>query len=105
MLCKKEILENKVIKRNCSEFFGAVLFMTCASGGVHFFGIFHRKREKALVEFQGLGADRDQHHRAAALHPDRAVGLIGQTAAFKNDFLAAHLGCDPGGIENILQHM
>ena len=33
---KKEILENKVIKRNCSEFFGAVLFMTCASGGVHF---------------------------------------------------------------------
>lgn len=76
-----------------------------ASCGVHFFGIFHRKREKALVEFQGLGADRDQHHRAAALHPDRAVGLIGQTAAFKNDFLAAHLGCDPGGIENILQHM
>ena len=73
--------------------------------GVHFFGILHRQREKALVELQGLGADRHEHHRAAALHPDGAVRLIGETARFKDDFLAADSGGHAGGRKNILQHV
>ena len=75
------------------------------AGGVHLFGIFHGEGEEALVELQSLGADGHQHHRAAALHPDGAVGLVGQTAGLENDFLAAHGGRDAGRIEDILVHV
>ena len=75
-----------------------------AASGVHFFGVFNGKGEEALVEFKRLRAHGDKHHGTAALNPHRAVGLIGHTACFKDNFLAADHGCNPDGFKNILIH-
>ncbi len=72
--------------------------------GIHFFGIFHGKGEEALVELQRLRTDSYQHDCASALHPDRAISLVGHSPAFKNYFPAAHHAGYTRGIENVIGH-
>ena len=61
--------------------------------------------KKSASRSMGWEQTVTQNHSAAALNPDRAVRLIGQTPGFKKNFLAAHLGCNPRYIKKTVHHM
>ena len=75
-----------------------------APGGVHALRIFDGQGEEAPVDLKLDGADGDEHHGAAALHPHGAVGLVGNAAGFEDEVLAADAGGHPDGVEDVLEH-
>ena len=70
-----------------------------AAGGIHAFGVFHGKGEEVLGGVEHSFAHSDESHGAAALDPDGAVGLAGQTTSLQNDFLAADNGGNTSAVE------
>ena len=70
-----------------------------AAGGVHAFGVFHGEGEEVLGGVEHSFAHSDESHGAAALDPDGAVGLAGQTTSLQNDFLAADDGGNTSAVE------
>ncbi|OLN25622.1 hypothetical protein DVDV_3228 [Desulfovibrio sp. DV] len=79
--------------------FAAEIGTRDAPGSVGHFLVVDDQGEKAFFLGQGLGADRDQHNRAAGLDPDRAISLIGQAAGLDDDRRIADGGLEADGIE------